>query len=89
MALQLTTVSVIRGAAPAKKAIQMSWLFRGLLPEPPLFPYSSIDWTTVFCIVPPGRRGGGRLACSEFVKSFLNHPPFKHRLSIHTRLQKK
>ena len=50
MTLQLTTVTVIRRAAPAKKAIQGSRLFRGLLPEPPLFPCSSIDWTTVFCI---------------------------------------
>ena len=34
----------------SKKAIQVSRLFRRILPEPPLFPCSSIDWTTVFCI---------------------------------------
>ena len=50
MTLQLNTVTVIRGTAPVKKAIQVSQLFRGLLPEPPPFLCRSIDWTTVFCI---------------------------------------
>ena len=34
----------------SKKAIQVYWLFRRYLPEPPLFPCSSIDRTTIFCI---------------------------------------
>ena len=44
-----------RGAAPANLAIPVPELFWQLLPVPPLFPCSSIDWTTVFCIAPRGR----------------------------------
>ena len=51
MAVKLTT---IQGAAPSKLAITVPELFRQLLGAP-LFPCSSIDWTTVHCIhwVPP------------------------------------
>ena len=71
MTLQLTTFTVIRGAAPVKKAIHGPWLFKGVLPEPPLFPCSSIDWTTVFCIG-LNRRGLQQLAELDKMYIYIN-----------------
>ena len=42
--------TIIVGAPPVYLAIPVPQLFWRLLPVPHLFPCSSIDWTTVFCI---------------------------------------
>ena len=51
-AIHVLTVNwtVIRGAATSNLAIPVPELFWRLLPATPLFPCSSIGWTTVFCI---------------------------------------
>ena len=74
MTVNVVNWSVIRGAAPAKKAIQGPRLFRGLLPEPGVFFYGG-----VVLVAPSWFIGGIKGLCSTLVLTshFLWHISWK------------